>query len=441
MTDHKTEASNLLPAPPSITTISRVWLPTYILMCFAFLVDRGNEFASQGLGRAFEEDFGATPDDLASLTLAGALSLAVCCPLWGYLADRYPRPQLMAIGCAVWSVFTAIAACAQSFWVLVFCAGGAGIFLGAVRPIALSIVAEIVPPSRMGGANGLLLSFSACGSLIGVGGATIIGEKQVLGMQGWRVVLAILVVLSLSLMTATLCMAAEPRGKQGGSAATPGEFFSTMRQVLKIRSFGLISVCGMLCQIPFCLGTFWILWLRYNGYSTGTSTVVFGSALISLIGGTYFGGKAGDWMAVRHPDHGRVWVAQCSVACSALICVVALLLIPTGANSAPWYAICLASMGLFGQVTCGLANPHNHWMSPPPPHPTMHPSVPLTRPPLSTHLLTHQPPTLLPARLPTHPSARPAQRPTDQPTDHRLIACPPAACPPAVAFASLSTLF
>eukprot|EP00966_Prymnesium_polylepis_P208473 4830076-Prymnesium_polylepis.1 len=143
----KTEATSLLPESKKI--FSRAWLPTFLIMCLAFMIDRGNEFANQGLGRAYEEDFGATPDDLAALSLAGALALAVCSPFWGFLADRYNRPLLMVIGCAMWSIFTAIGSSAQSFWVLVLCAAGAGCFLGAVRPVALSLVAELVPPAQL----------------------------------------------------------------------------------------------------------------------------------------------------------------------------------------------------------------------------------------------------------------------------------------------------
>ena len=158
----KTEASVLLQNTAPHET--RQWKITYAVLCLAFMVDRANEFAGEGLGRAFEEDFDATPNALSLLSLSGAVALACCSPIWGYFADLYPRTRLLSIGCAFWSLFTFCAVFAQRFWVIVVFRALAGTMLGAVRPNGLGLVADTVPFSAQGASYGILLASASFGA-------------------------------------------------------------------------------------------------------------------------------------------------------------------------------------------------------------------------------------------------------------------------------------
>ena len=59
-------------------------------------------------------------------------------------------------------------------------------------------------------------------------------------------------------------------------------------------------------------GTFWILFLRYTGFSQSQAAAMFAGGLSAMIVGNLLGGRVGDAMAARLPDTGRVYLAQAS---------------------------------------------------------------------------------------------------------------------------------
>eukprot|EP00966_Prymnesium_polylepis_P057073 1322026-Prymnesium_polylepis.2 len=129
--------------------------------------------------------------------------------------------------------------------------------LGAVRPNAMGMVADTVPFKQQGRAFGIMLACSCFGAVSGTGYATAFSERTLFGgMRGWRVVLLTLVVLSWLLLAVTVLFARDPRGnvRSERAASSLGQFFGQLRQLLAIRSFVTIALCGTLCVIPFQTG-------------------------------------------------------------------------------------------------------------------------------------------------------------------------------------------
>ena len=95
---------------------------------------------------------------------------AIGIPL-GRLADRGSRNLMVAIGCAIWSVMTALCGLAGSFWSLFLGRIGVGVGEAAMSPAAYSLLADYFPPGRLASA----MSVYSAGAPVGGGLALLIG--------------------------------------------------------------------------------------------------------------------------------------------------------------------------------------------------------------------------------------------------------------------------
>lgn len=74
------------------------------------------------------------------------------------------------------------------------------------------------------------------------------------------------------------------------------------------------------------------------------------------IAGNILGGKAGDWLASKFPDTGRIMLALGAVLCSTACAVIVLLLIPLNPSNGVGIGFVFAIFGFFGQGYSGGAN-------------------------------------------------------------------------------------
>src|SRR5512139_4223824 len=73
----------------------------------------------------------------------------------GVLADRWPRPRIVAGGLATWSVATALTGTAGGFAPLAAWRALVGVGEAGLTPSALSMLGDRMPPARLGLANGV----------------------------------------------------------------------------------------------------------------------------------------------------------------------------------------------------------------------------------------------------------------------------------------------
>ena len=97
----------------------------------------------------------------------------------GWIADRYSRRNLIAVGVLFWSLMTAVCSLALSFTSLFFARMGVGIGEATLGPSAFSLISDYFPKERLGSA----LSVYAMGIFIGSGTALIVGGTIVAAVQ------------------------------------------------------------------------------------------------------------------------------------------------------------------------------------------------------------------------------------------------------------------
>lgn len=112
----------------------------------------------------------------------------------GLLVDRGHRVTIAAGGMVLWSVMTVASAFADSFALLLLCRALIGCGQAALMPAAHSLIADRVPPRRLGLALGLfgIAPFLGTGIayLVGAGVVALVDRtplfSQVLGLEPWR---------------------------------------------------------------------------------------------------------------------------------------------------------------------------------------------------------------------------------------------------------------
>ncbi len=98
----------------------------------------------------------------------------------GWLADRYSRRNIIAIGIVAWSAMTALCSTARGFWSLFAARIGVGVGEASLAPSAFSLIADYMPRHRLSTA----LSIYSMGLFIGIGFALIVGGAVVAAVTG-----------------------------------------------------------------------------------------------------------------------------------------------------------------------------------------------------------------------------------------------------------------
>jgi MFS family permease len=100
----------------------------------------------------------------------------------GWAAERYGASRILSGGLVLWAVVTMLMGAAHSFAILL----GARLLLGIAEsvgfPSVSKLLAEVVPPKKLGNANGIIAAAYIFGPAVG----TFVGGK-IIAAHGWRI--------------------------------------------------------------------------------------------------------------------------------------------------------------------------------------------------------------------------------------------------------------
>lgn len=119
------------------------------------------------------------------LSLVGASAFAIFYTTLGIpcgrLADKYSRTKMIAIGLAIWSLFSGLTGFATNFWTLFFCRVMVGIGEATLGPAAISLLSDYFPLNK----RATVTSIYSMGIAIGAGLGAFLGGW--IGFHyGWR---------------------------------------------------------------------------------------------------------------------------------------------------------------------------------------------------------------------------------------------------------------
>lgn len=244
-------------------------------------------------------------------------------PLFGYLADRFHRPRLVAGGVALWSLATVGAAFVHSYPALLVTRSLVGVGEAAYASLGPAMLADGFHESDRAKSFTWFYLAIPVGSAFGYGLGGLVA-----GAWGWR---ASFLVAGLPGLALASWMALQADPQRGGmdetEDAAAGESY--------VRRLGLVfqNRVWLACTASYVAYTFamgglstWgpTLLQRRFAVTTGQAGLVFGGlAVVTGILGTFLGGWLTDRWQPRWPDAGA-WISGATLLAAAPVVAWAL---------------------------------------------------------------------------------------------------------------------
>jgi MFS family permease len=319
---------------------------TTILINAASVLEKCEEQILPALYSRVGASFRATPTQLGNITLARSFMQALASPLAGIASHFMPRGRVICLGCCIWSTFTILFATTNSIsYALPLCAVN-GIGLALVIPSVQSLTADYHAADSRGKAFGALWLTISFGGMLGALYATNVGSLRPFGIDGWRFVFYSVATTSIIVGLLNALYVHDPsyhqhqyqlqqqssqtqiqaqthqqnnnstRSNQGPklNAALLKSTFLDIASVMRIPTFAIIIIQGIIGSVPYASLVFLTLYLQLLGMSDAAASGLVATYLICGGFGGLLGGWIGDTVARRYPNHGRVAATQFSVA-------------------------------------------------------------------------------------------------------------------------------
>jgi MFS family permease len=253
----------------------------------------------------------------------------------GRLVDTSRRMTIIPLGIAFWSLMTAGCGLAQSFASLLLCRMGVGVGEAALTPAACSVIADYVPPRRLG----LALGIFSMGVHLGAGLAFVLGAQAIawLSLGGGPIVpglgrlhpwqgVFLLVGLPGLAVAAWAASLREParRGAEAADVLPLAEVLAYFRQ--NFRPLGGLMLCSAFASMTSYGVNAWMpsFFIRSFGWSAAEAGRAYGPVIIVCgVLGVLAGGLAGDFLTGRGRRHGRLLIMAGSAACALPFTVAA----------------------------------------------------------------------------------------------------------------------
>jgi MFS family permease len=286
-------------------------------------------------------------------------------PVFGALGDTRPRPRLLGIGVAIWSVATAASGLVRSYGALFAARAVVGIGEAAYGTISPALLADSFPRAQRGRVFSIFFAAMPVGAALGYVVGGLIDHYF-----GWRYAFFVAGVPGLVLAVLALRLYDPPRGAQdaaddlaiggtSGQRAPPGGAARAAYAALLRNRPYVLTVLGY-AAYTFAIGAlaFWTpsFLERARGIPKAQATVQFG-AIVVVTGflGTYAGGWLGD-RVLRVSQQAYLWVSGLVTVAAAPLTLLAL------AATTPavyWTAIVAAELCLFastGPINSAIVN-------------------------------------------------------------------------------------
>ena len=238
------------------------------------------------------------------LTMLGTTSFVILYTVlgipFGRIADKGSRVKLIAIGLAVWSLFSGLTGFAWDFWSLFFCRVMVGVGEATLGPAAISLLADYFPPAK----RAPVTSIYSMGIALGAGLAAIFGGY--LSKIGWREAFFIVGFPGMLLAILVYFLREPPRQVQ---VSTEGNYSSTdWKKLISNKTFLLVCLGYALYGLATNSLSIWGATYINRIYNLPIPTIGYWLGIMTLLAGipaTLFGGVIADWFR-RKTSGGRM---------------------------------------------------------------------------------------------------------------------------------------
>jgi len=280
-------------------------LAVLFILILMVLLNADQMVMSPNIG-AIEQEFNITDAQIglvaSSFTVIGALVSLV----WGYLADKYNRKNLLIYSILVGEIPCLMSAFSGSYGELFFWRALTGIGVGASFPIVYSMIGDMFDEVKRGKIVALISSAISIGSVLGMIVGGFLGPRY-----GWRVPFIVVSVPNIVLAILSVFVLKEPkRGAfekgigelvQSGYTYPKAPEISDYAKLVKVKTNLLLFFQGIAGTIPWGAIPYFLVefFRRERGLSVETATLVFLVFGLGNIVGIILGGLWGASIYVK----------------------------------------------------------------------------------------------------------------------------------------------
>lgn len=342
-----------------------------IALAFGYFVDQGEGQAMSVLFPTLRAMWGLSFADLGLVGTIRNLLQSISAPFWGYIADKFPRKNVIVFGTGVWGIWTLLVGFTQNFGQLLWIRAISGIGLGCLMPATFSLMSDTFPPQKRGRALGLMEGIGTLGIVISVVGLGFLASPDL-----WRwgfIILGAFSVLSgvviWFMVEEPVRGAAEPELEGLITAEIASKYkmkTKDMIEVLKIPTIWGAIAQGLSGSMPWVvMGLFFITWVVETlEVSEEQAGLAFAGIVVGVGISNVIGGFLGDWAESKSPKYGRTIIGQFSVFSG----VPLTWLLFTGTKDWPFWgivALCFGTALLIGWSGKGAKEPMMQGAVPP----------------------------------------------------------------------------
>ncbi|KAK9113169.1 hypothetical protein Scep_020688 [Stephania cephalantha] len=337
-----------------------------ILINMASIMERADENLLPSVYKEVSEAFNAGPTDLGYLTFIRNFVQALSSPLAGILVLHYDRPTVLAMGTLCWALSTAAVGLSRHFIQVALWRAVNGFGLAIVIPALQSFIADSYLDGVRGTGFGML---NFVGSAGGIGGgvvATVMAGQEFWGIPGWRFAFVMMALLSSLIGFLVFMFVVDPRTlnsasrteeiserddllEQGSAAASPSVWMDSwlaMKAVIKVRTFQIIVLQGIVGSLPWTAMVFFTMWFELIGFDHNMAATLLSLFAVGCALGSLLGGLLADRISVMYPHSGRIMCAQFSAFMGIPFSLILLTAIPQSVQSWFSFGTTLFLMGL-----------------------------------------------------------------------------------------------
>ncbi|MFL6551585.1 MAG: spinster family MFS transporter [Povalibacter sp.] len=237
-------------------------------------------------------EFGLSDTALGVVNTAFVLIYALVGIPLGRLTDRWVRTRVIAIGVAVWSLFTAASGMAMSYGSFIATRIGVGVGEASCAPAGQSLIGDLYPPERRARAMGVFMLGLPLGLFFAYLLSGVIAERW-----GWRAAFLIASVPGL-ILALLMWLIREPVRGAFEHAPPKNMERAPFRSLLKIRTLWWIALSGVVFHFnTYAINAFQSAFLqRFHQISLSQASAI---SAVSLGLAGIIGLLAGGWLGDR----------------------------------------------------------------------------------------------------------------------------------------------
>lgn len=203
--------------------------------------------------------------------------------IFGYLADKFGKRQVISFSMVFFSIATALCALGSGLTDLIIYRALTGIFAASVMPISMALIGDIFPINERQSAIGTFLGISFLGQ-----GLSMLLGGSIAYFLNWRGVFAVYAVLAVIATALLLTMGKKIPSSKSETSQVLAPYINLITNPLSLKIYLLVLFEGFFLMGIFSfLGGFIKTTYDFNNFIIGLIMTVFG--LMAVTGGRVSG--------------------------------------------------------------------------------------------------------------------------------------------------------